>query len=96
MDPFSLYVLIGAAIVVLIIFVFISYVKAPPSFAFIISGLSKEPRVLIGSGGFKCLNKQSSGIFSSFSHQVQLLRIKCTSTVYHLFQSMSNVQAPEI
>jgi flotillin len=53
MDPFSLYVLIGAAIVVLIIFVFISYVKAPPSFAFIISGLSKEPRVLIGSGGFR-------------------------------------------
>jgi len=37
----------------LVIFVFISYVKAPPSNAYIISGLSKEPRVLIGSGGFR-------------------------------------------
>jgi len=37
----------------LVIFVFISYVKAPASNAYIISGLSKEPRVLIGSGGFR-------------------------------------------
>lgn len=37
----------------LAIFVFISYVKAPPSNAYIISGLSKEPRILIGSGGFR-------------------------------------------
>lgn len=42
-----------AAIAVLAVFIFISYVKAPPSFAYIISGLSKEPRVLIGSGGFR-------------------------------------------
>ena len=50
-DP--LYVYIGMGILVLIVFIFISYVKAPPSFAYIISGLSKEPRVLIGSGGFR-------------------------------------------
>ena len=53
MEPNTLYVLIGAAVLLLVLFVFISYVKAPPSFAFIISGLSKEPRVLIGSGGFR-------------------------------------------
>ena len=46
-------ILIGVAIFVLVILLFVSYVKAPPSAAFIISGLSKEPRVLIGSGGFR-------------------------------------------
>ena len=48
-----MYALIGGAILLLVFFLFISYVKAPPSSAFIISGLSKEPRVLIGSGGFR-------------------------------------------
>ena len=42
-----------AVIVLLAVVLFISYVKAPPSNAYIISGLSKEPRVLIGSGGFR-------------------------------------------
>ena len=46
-------ILIGVAILFLAILLFVSYVKAPPSAAFIISGLSKEPRVLIGSGGFR-------------------------------------------
>lgn len=41
------------AILLLAVIIFISYVKAPPSNAYIISGLSKEPRVLIGSGGFR-------------------------------------------
>ena len=53
MDPFTMYALIGGAILLLVFFLFVSYVKAPPSSAFIISGLSKEPRVLIGSGGFR-------------------------------------------
>ena len=53
MDPITMYALIGGAILLLVLFLFISYVKAPPSSAFIISGLSKEPRVLIGSGGFR-------------------------------------------
>ena len=50
-DPMYLWIAIGVA--VLAFFIFISYVKAPPSFAFIISGLSKQPRVLIGKGGFR-------------------------------------------
>jgi flotillin len=53
MEPTLMYALIGAGIFFLAIFIFVSYVKAPPSFAFIISGLSKQPRVLIGKGGFR-------------------------------------------
>ena len=53
MEETTLYFWIAAGVVLFAIFLFISYVKAPPSFAFIISGLSKEPRVLIGSGGFR-------------------------------------------
>ena len=53
MDNFTLMVIIAAVVVLLALFVLVSYVKAPPSSAFIISGLSKEPRVLIGSGGFR-------------------------------------------
>ena len=52
-EQFSLYVIIGIAAVILVLFFFASYVKAPPSYAYIISGLSREPRVLIGSGGFR-------------------------------------------
>ena len=52
MDP-SLLLIIGAVVAFLVLFFMLSYVKAPPSYAFIISGLSKEPRVLIGSGGFR-------------------------------------------
>ncbi len=52
MEP-TMLILVGVAILFLAILLFVSYVKAPPSAAFIISGLSKEPRVLIGSGGFR-------------------------------------------
>ena len=48
--------IVWTAIAIILFFavvLFISYVKAPPSNAYIISGLSKEPRVLIGSGGFR-------------------------------------------
>ena len=37
----------------LIFFVFISYVKTSPQIAFVISGLTKRPKILIGSGGFR-------------------------------------------
>lgn len=40
-------------VVLLVGIILASYVKAPPSVAFLISGLSKEPRVLIGKGGFR-------------------------------------------
>lgn len=46
------FVAIAVAIVVVVVLL-ASYVKAPPSEAFNISGLSKKPRVIIGSGGFR-------------------------------------------
>ena len=49
----GLHIAIIIAIVALAVFIFISYVKAPPSFAYIISGIWKEPKVLIGTGGFR-------------------------------------------
>lgn len=52
MSTVTFYVVIAVAILVVAIFV-ASYVKAPPAVAFIISGLSKSPRVLIGKGGFR-------------------------------------------
>ena len=52
MEP-TTFILVAVAILILAILLFVSYVKAPPSAAFIISGLSREPRVLIGSGGFR-------------------------------------------
>lgn len=41
------------AIVLIIIIITQGYVKAPPDHAYIISGLRKEPRVLIGRAGLK-------------------------------------------
>lgn len=50
----TLSIIIGVAVIILLIIVLLtSYVKAPPSQAFVISGLNREPRVLIGKGGFR-------------------------------------------
>lgn len=49
----QLFILIAAAVIVLVIFIAVCYVKAPPKDAYIISGLSKQPRILIGKGGFR-------------------------------------------
>lgn len=50
----NMWLIIGIGIVVLaIVLCLIMYVKAPPSVAYILSGLRKEPRVLIGTGGLK-------------------------------------------
>lgn len=51
----TLYLIAGIVlIIVLLVVVLLSmYVKAPPAVAYILSGLKKEPRVLIGTGGFK-------------------------------------------
>lgn len=46
-------VAVGGALLILGIALLCMYVKAPPSVAYILSGLKKEPRVLIGRGGFK-------------------------------------------
>lgn len=49
----KLVILIAAIVVLLVVFIAVCYVKAPPKDAFIISGLSKQPRILIGRGGFR-------------------------------------------
>ena len=41
------------AIALLLALVALSYVKAPPDTAFIVSGISKRPRVIIGGSGFR-------------------------------------------
>lgn len=53
MNTLILIGIIAAAIVVLLVIIAIMYVKAPPSVAYILSGLNKNPRVLIGRGGLK-------------------------------------------
>ncbi len=53
MEMNEMYLWIAIGIAVVAVFIFISYVKAPPSFAYIISGIWKEPKVLIGTGGFR-------------------------------------------
>lgn len=47
-----LYIIIPI-VVLLLIFLFAGYVKAPPNKAAIITGLSKNPRVLLGKSGLK-------------------------------------------
>ena len=46
-------IILIAVLVLLVILVLTSYVKAPPDRAFIISGLGKTPKVLIGRAGLK-------------------------------------------
>lgn len=46
-------ILVVVAAAVIALFFKLSYVKAPPDMAFIISGIRKEPRVLTGRAGFK-------------------------------------------
>ena len=49
-----IFILAGVAVVLFFVILgFTTYVKAPPSYAYILSGFRKEPRVLIGTGGFK-------------------------------------------
>ena len=45
---------ISVGVVILLVVILLAmYVKAPPSVAYILSGLRKTPRLLIGTGGFK-------------------------------------------
>lgn len=53
MNTLILIGVIAASIIVLLVIIAIMYVKAPPSIAYILSGLRKDPRVLIGRGGLK-------------------------------------------
>lgn len=52
MDFVTLGIILGV-IVLLVVVLLAMYVKAPPSVAYILSGLKKNPRILIGTGGFK-------------------------------------------
>ena len=47
--------LIGIAVlaVIIVIFLLAGYVKAPPNVAYVISGIGKKPRILVGKAGFK-------------------------------------------
>lgn len=50
---FNTIVIASIAIIVLVVIIAICYVKAPPKDAYIISGISKQPRILIGKGGLR-------------------------------------------
>lgn len=53
MTSFALYGIIAGVVILFIVVLLAMYVKAPPSVAYVLSGLRKEPRILIGTGGFK-------------------------------------------
>ncbi len=56
MDIFDIFQYVVPVVIFLVVlFLVISncYVKAPPNVAWILSGLKKEPRILVGSGGIK-------------------------------------------
>lgn len=46
-------IIIAVVVVLFVVLLFSSYVKAPSNIAYVIAGLSKQPRILIGKGGFK-------------------------------------------
>ena len=46
-------IVVGVVLLLLIIFVALSYIKCPPDMVYLISGLKKEPRVLIGKAGIR-------------------------------------------
>jgi flotillin len=53
MNSFALFGMIAGVVILFVILFLCMYVKAPPSVAYVLSGLRKEPRILVGTGGFK-------------------------------------------
>ena len=53
MDTLMKFVPVIIILAICLIVIPMVYVKAPPNEAYIISGISKRPRVLIGKAGFK-------------------------------------------
>ena len=53
MNSFALFGIIAGLVILFIILSICMYVKAPPSVAYVLSGLKREPRILVGTGGFK-------------------------------------------
>lgn len=46
-------IIIVGAVILLILFIFLSYVKCPPDMVYLISGLKKEPRVIVGKAALR-------------------------------------------
>lgn len=53
MDDIVKLAIIGAIILLLIVFICIGYVKAPPDMAYIISGIKKKSKIVIGKASFR-------------------------------------------
>ena len=53
MNSFALFGIIAGVVILFVILSICMYVKAPPSIAYVLSGLKREPRILVGTGGFK-------------------------------------------
>lgn len=53
MDPMVIVIVIAAIVLFMLLIFFTGYVKASPDTAIIISGLRKNPKVLIGKAGVK-------------------------------------------
>ena len=53
MSSFALFGIIAGVVILFVILSICMYVKAPPSVAYVLSGLKREPRILVGTGGFK-------------------------------------------
>ena len=47
------FITIIAVAILVVLLVLASYIKAPPSYAYIVSGLNRKPRTYIGKGGFR-------------------------------------------
>lgn len=53
MNSFAPFGIIAGVVILFVILSICMYVKAPPSVAYVLSGLKREPRILVGTGGFK-------------------------------------------
>ncbi len=53
MEDYIKFIVIGIAVVAVLLIILSGYVKAPPDVAYIISGLKKNPKILIGRAGIK-------------------------------------------
>lgn len=47
------FITIIAVAILAVLLVLVSYIKAPPSYAYIVSGINSKPRTYIGKGGFR-------------------------------------------
>ena len=73
MNTLTIVGIVAGAIVLLTVLLLSMYVKAPPTVAFILTGLGKKPRVLVGRGGFKIpiIERLDKLLLSEFSVDVK-------------------------